>query len=257
MLVSRVTAAQPPSFTVSPCRGMSRASLPPQHFLTFEAASHTDGLVLARHRNGACRAGEKGEQLPSALTPAPRCHHRGKSSRGVSLPASPSTAAAFGLGARRRIIAETAPRGPESRWAGPQSAAALVAEPCPKPAGVNHARLPAALPGTQTAPRGLRRAPLALGGGTRGSPGAVAAGSVHRSPRRPALRLPFRGLGGGPEGQRLPVVRSPNHTHSTRKVKRKSLLQHQQRLALEVMIISHQHYTPLEAERTVSGVESG
>lgn len=54
--------------------------------------------------------------------------------------------------------------------------------------------------------------------------------------------------------ERLPVVHSPNHTHSTRKVKRKSLLQHQQRLALEVMIISHQHYTALEAERTVSGV---
>lgn len=74
--------------------------------------------------------------------------------------------------------------------------------------------------------------------GRRGPPG------LQQALCRPAGPLP--GLG----GQRLPVVQSPNHTHSTRKVKRKSLLQHQQRLALEVMIISHQHYTPLEAERT-------
>lgn len=58
----------------------------------------------------------------------------------------------------------------------------------------------------------------------------------------------FPGLEGSPKGSSLPVLQSPNHTHSTRKVKRKSQLQHQQQLALEVMIISQQHYTPREAE---------
>lgn len=80
---------------------------------------------------------------------------------------------------------------------------------------------------------------------------------MHRSPRRPALRLPFLGLGSSPEGQRLPVIHSQNHTHSTRKVKRKSLLQHQQRLALEVMIISHNithHWRQEDGERSLVGL---
>lgn len=61
MLVSRVTAAQPPSFTVSPCWGISWASRPPQHFLMFKTASRRDGVVLARDTKGAHQAGEKGE----------------------------------------------------------------------------------------------------------------------------------------------------------------------------------------------------
>lgn len=73
-LASMVTPAQPPSFTVSPCRGISWASLPPQHLLTFKAATHTDGLVVASNRNGECQAGKKGELL-SALNPALRCLH--------------------------------------------------------------------------------------------------------------------------------------------------------------------------------------
>lgn len=70
----------------------------------------------------------------------------------------------------------------------------------------------------------------------------------------PTAQLSVPRLGGQHKGQRL---QSPNHTHSTGKVKRKSRLQHQQQLALEVMIISQQHYTPRQAQRAARGVESG
>lgn len=69
----------------------------------------------------------------------------------------------------------------------------------------------------------------------------------------PSPAAPSPGLG----GQRLPVVHSRNHTHSTRTVKRKSLLQHQQRLALGVPIISHQHDTTggrEDGERSLVGL---
>lgn len=108
------------------------------------------------------------------------------------------------------VIAEVGTAGPE--MVGQVPRALQVPKPCPKPGGLC----------------------CWHGQGT----GAL--------PHSPHSLLP--GLEGSPKGSSLPVLQSPNHTHSTRKVKRKSQLQHQQQLALEVMIISQQHYTPREAE---------
>lgn len=90
MLVSRVAAAQPPSFAVSLCWGISRASLPPQHLLTF-SQGHKQG-VPGRRERGA----------PFSLKPSTqvRCHPPGSRAAGRPRLTRPPPRPPLGWGAQ-------------------------------------------------------------------------------------------------------------------------------------------------------------